>query len=114
MDQYPYTAASTSIQGGLLESWAQDGGRDALLARLRDETSRRRILLEVARAIETRQGDGDPSSVVIASCPFDPALAGKSLAQNCGSAVVRLRSTRRQTSWSNSSRREPAPRFITR
>jgi N-acyl-D-amino-acid deacylase len=81
MDQYPHTAASTTIQGGLLEPWAQDGGRDALLARLRDETSRRRILSEIAGAIETRQGDGDPSSVVIASCPFDPALAGKSLAQ---------------------------------
>lgn len=81
MDQYPYTAASTTIQGGLLEPWAQEGGRDALLARLRDETSRRRILSDIARAIETRLGDGDPSSVVIASCPFDPGLAGKSLAQ---------------------------------
>ena len=31
IDQYPYTASSTSIQGGLVPQWAQEGGRAALL-----------------------------------------------------------------------------------
>src|SRR5262249_35724266 len=40
IDQYPYTAASTSIQGGLIPQWAQEGGRAAMLARFKDETTR--------------------------------------------------------------------------
>jgi N-acyl-D-amino-acid deacylase len=27
IDQYPYTASSTSVQGGLVPQWAQEGGR---------------------------------------------------------------------------------------
>ncbi len=34
-DQYPYTATSTSMTA-LVPKWAHDGGRAALLARLRD------------------------------------------------------------------------------
>jgi N-acyl-D-amino-acid deacylase len=81
LDQYPYTASSTSIQGGLVPQWAQDGGRNRMLERLRDETSRQRILREISRAIETDRGGGDPANVVLTSCTWDPALAGKSLAQ---------------------------------
>jgi N-acyl-D-amino-acid deacylase len=81
MDQYPYTASSTSIQGGLIPQWAQEGGREPLLQRLRDESSRRRILAEVSKSIETDRGGGDPANVVLAACSWDPSLAGKSLAQ---------------------------------
>jgi N-acyl-D-amino-acid deacylase len=81
MDEYPYTAANTTIQAGLIPTWAQEGGRERMLVRLRDEDSRRRIRREIADAIVTRQGDGSPTSVVLASCPFDQTLAGKSLAQ---------------------------------
>ena len=80
LDQYPYTASSTSIQGGLVPQWAQDGGREQLLARLRDETSRQRILNDVSKAIQTDRGAGDPANVVLAACAWDPSLAGKSLA----------------------------------
>jgi dihydroorotase/N-acyl-D-amino-acid deacylase len=81
IDQYPYTASSTSIQGGLVPQWAQEGGRDRLLERLRDEGSRRKILGEIANAIETDRGAGDPANVVLVACGWDPSLAGKSLAQ---------------------------------
>jgi dihydroorotase/N-acyl-D-amino-acid deacylase len=81
LDQYPYTASSTSIQGGLVPQWAQEGGRTRMLERFKDETSRQKILLEVAKAIETDRGGGDPANVVLAACPWDPTLAGKSLAQ---------------------------------
>lgn len=81
IDQYPYTASSTSIQGGLMPQWSQEGGRDAILKRLADEGSRRQILAAINKAIETDRGGGDPANVVLASCPWDPSLNGKSLAQ---------------------------------
>ena len=80
LDVYPYTASNTSIQSGLLPQWAQDGGRDAMLARFKDETSRQRILNDISSAIRNERGGGDPANVVLASCGFDASLAGKSLA----------------------------------
>jgi N-acyl-D-amino-acid deacylase len=41
-DRYPYIASSTSLAASL-PHWAHDGGRDALLARLRDPAQRQRI-----------------------------------------------------------------------
>ena len=81
LDQYPYTASSTSIQGGLLPAWVQEGGRERMLERLRDEASLRRTLTTVTSAIQNDRGGGDPANIVLAACPFDPSLAGKSLAQ---------------------------------
>lgn len=81
LDQYPYTASNTTIQSGLIPQWAQEGGRDAMLRRLKDETTRQRILNEISSAIANERGGGDPENVVLASCGFDPSLAGKSLAQ---------------------------------
>ncbi|MEQ1912856.1 MAG: amidohydrolase family protein, partial [Vicinamibacterales bacterium] len=81
IDQYPYTASSTSIQGGLFPGWVQEGGREKMLERLRDEASLRRTLTFVTNAIENDRGGGDPANVVLTACAFDPSLAGKSLAQ---------------------------------
>jgi len=81
IDQYPYTASSTSIQGGLLPPWVQEGGREKMLERLRDEPSLRRTLNTIASSIENERGGGDPANIVLAACPYDPSLAGKSLAQ---------------------------------
>jgi dihydroorotase/N-acyl-D-amino-acid deacylase len=81
IDQYPYTASSTSITGGLVPQWAQAGGREKMLKGLRDETTRGKVLAAVATAIETDRGGGDPANVVLAACAWDPSLAGKSLAQ---------------------------------
>ncbi len=81
LDQYPYTASSTSIQAGLLPPWAQEGGRDVMLGRLRDEGLRRQILTTISSAIDNERGGGDPANIVLVSCAFDPSLAGKSLAQ---------------------------------
>ena len=81
LDQYPYTASNTTVQSGLIPQWAQEGGRGAMLARLKDTATRQRVLGEIASAIENGRGAGDPANVVLASCDFDPTLAGKSLAQ---------------------------------
>lgn len=80
IDQYPYTASSTSITGGLVPQWAQAGGRDEMLKGLRDETTRGKVLAAIANSIETDRGGGDPKNVVLAACAWDPSLAGKSLA----------------------------------
>ena len=60
IDQYPYTASSTSIQGGLVPQWAQEGGREAMLKGLRDETTRGKVLAAIANSIENDRGGGDP------------------------------------------------------
>ncbi len=84
IDQYPYTASSTSIEGGLIPQWAREGGTRQLVGRLKDPGTGGRIKTEVIRAIENERGGGDPANVVLASCDFDPTLAGKSLAQVLG------------------------------
>ena len=81
IDQYPYTASSTSIQGGLVPQWAQEGGREQILKQLRDETFRGKVLAAITTSIENDRGGGDPANVVLAACAWDPSLAGKSLAQ---------------------------------
>lgn len=80
IDQYPYTASSTSVTAALLPSWAQEGGREQLLERLRDPVTRERIKRESAEIIRRERGGGDPKNVVIARCEWDAELAGKSLA----------------------------------
>jgi N-acyl-D-amino-acid deacylase len=86
IDQYPYTASSTSVQAALLPRWAQEGGRDRVLERLRDAATRAKIRAETAEIIRTERGGGDPKNVQLASCGFDRTLAGKTLAD-----VMRMR-----------------------
>jgi N-acyl-D-amino-acid deacylase len=80
IDQYPYTASSTSVQAALLPRWAQEGGRERVLQRLRDPATRAKIRAESAEIIRTERGGGDPKNVQLASCGFDSTLAGKTLA----------------------------------
>ena len=80
IDQYPYTASSTGINA-LLPSWAQDGGREATLKRLKDPETRAKIKAVVVENIKFDRGGGDPKNIQIASAGFDPTLAGQNLAQ---------------------------------
>jgi len=80
IDQYPYTASSTGTSA-LIPQWAQAGGRQAMLARLRDPAARAQIKATVVERIRNDRGGGDPKNVVLANCGFDPSLAGKNLAQ---------------------------------
>lgn len=79
VDQYPYTASSTSVQAALLPAWALEGGRDAVLARLKDPATRARIRAATVALIEHERGGGDPQNVQIAGCGWDASLAGKRL-----------------------------------
>jgi N-acyl-D-amino-acid deacylase len=86
IDQYPYTASSTSVQAALLPAWAQEGPRAEILSRLKDPATRAKIKAETARIIMNERGGGDPKNIVLAGCGWDATLAGKNLAD-----VTRLR-----------------------
>jgi dihydroorotase/N-acyl-D-amino-acid deacylase len=86
IDQYPYTASSTSVQGALLPAWAQEGTRQQMVARLTDPATRARIKAETVRIIRDERGGGDPKNIVLAACGWDASLAGKNL-----SDVMQLR-----------------------
>jgi len=76
-DQYPYTAACTSLSV-LLPGWAVEGGWKAFNHRLDDSQTRKRILISLKESIE---GRGGPASIVIASVESNgnQRLVGKNL-----------------------------------
>jgi N-acyl-D-amino-acid deacylase len=86
IDQYPYTASSTSISSALLPAWALEGGRDQIVKRMKEPATRAQIKKETIRLIREERGGGDPKNVVLARCDWDASLAGKNLAE-----VTRLR-----------------------
>jgi N-acyl-D-amino-acid deacylase len=53
LDQYPYIASSTSLTS-IIPGWAHEGGRDALVDRLKQPETRARLKKEVSE----RMGDG--------------------------------------------------------
>jgi len=85
IDQYPYTASSTSLTI-LFPGWSLDGGREALLERMADAETRARLREEIVYRIETDRGGDDPANVELANCPHDQSLNGLDLAE-----VLRLR-----------------------
>ena len=80
IDQYPYTASSTSIAAALIPAWVLEGGREQTLARLKESGSREKAKGGIAMMIRDERGGGDPKNVQFASCGFDPSLAGNTLA----------------------------------
>jgi N-acyl-D-amino-acid deacylase len=80
LDQYPYTASSTSVAAALLPAWVLEGGSAAMQARLKDPAQRVKAKEGAIALIRDERGGGDPKNVQLASCAFDPSLAGKTLA----------------------------------
>lgn len=54
--QYPYTASGTSIGAALLPRWAEEGGRDSLLARIADAPTHARLVAEMQKNLHRRNG----------------------------------------------------------
>jgi dihydroorotase/N-acyl-D-amino-acid deacylase len=81
VDQYPYTASSTSVQAALLPAWVLEGGSRAMRERLAQPEMRARARAESAEIIRLERGGGDPKNVGIARCDWDMSLAGKDLAE---------------------------------
>ena len=80
IDQYPYTASSTSIQAALMPAWALEGGREEVLKRLQNAVDALRAAARRPRGIiHEERGGGDPQNVQLARCDWDPSLAGKRL-----------------------------------
>lgn len=77
-DQYPYTASGSSITGSLIPRWAQVGGRQGLVARLRDKEARARMKKDIEANYVRR---GGPDKLVVALCPKHKEFEGKSMKQ---------------------------------
>jgi N-acyl-D-amino-acid deacylase len=82
LDVYPYTAGST-ILTSLLPPWANDGGIEALLARLASVETRDRIRRDLSRGLERWQrlveGEEAWENVRIATAPRHPAYEGRTV-----------------------------------
>jgi len=76
-DQYPYSASGTGIGGALIPRWAQVGGREALLKRVRG--AERDKLLQEVRANIARRGGAD--TLVISRYAPDSSIEGRHLAE---------------------------------
>jgi dihydroorotase/N-acyl-D-amino-acid deacylase len=81
LDVYPYTASSTSLDGGLLPAWVREGGRAKMRERFKDPKERARAQADIVQALVEERGGGDPKNVRLAACDFDEKLAGKNLAE---------------------------------
>jgi N-acyl-D-amino-acid deacylase len=76
-DQYPYNASGTGISGALVPRWAQVGGRDALLRRIRG-AERPKVVAEVKANIERR---GGAETLVISRYSPDTSIEGRNIAE---------------------------------
>jgi N-acyl-D-amino-acid deacylase len=76
-DQYPYDASGTGIVGALIPRWAEVGGREELLGRIRGP-EHARLAADIRRNFERR---GGPETLVISRYATNPAFEGQSLAQ---------------------------------
>lgn len=77
-DQYPYIASSTSLDAILIPPWARAGGRKAMMARIDDPETGKRIREKMQDNFKKRNGG---ASVVIAGYSPRPDWVGKNLAQ---------------------------------
>ncbi len=85
-DVYPYTAASTSLTA-CLPPWAQEGGTEPMLTRLRDTATRERLKREIMTDTSEWEniylGSGGPTGVLVGSVvnrELEP-LQGKRLSE---------------------------------
>lgn len=79
VDQYVYTASSTSLNT-LLPTWSLEGGRDKARERLADPEARARIKGEMIDTLR-KGGFKDFSYAVVAGYRPDPAYEGKSISE---------------------------------
>ena len=79
VDQYAYTASSTSLDV-LLPDWALAGGRDEGRKRLDDPATRTRIEDDMRAGLK-RSGFKDYAYAVVAGFSADPTLDGKSIVE---------------------------------
>lgn len=79
VDQYPYTASSTSLNV-LLPDWLLDGGHGMVLKRLADTAIHRKVVAEMIVDMKRRDREHFDYAVV-AHCDEDASLNGKNIMQ---------------------------------
>jgi N-acyl-D-amino-acid deacylase len=79
VDQYAYTASSTSLDSRL-PSWLRAGGLDEAKKRLADKATRERVIGEIKDSLK-KSGFKDYSYAVVASYGPDKSFNGKSIAE---------------------------------
>lgn len=77
IDQYPYTASSTSLNS-LLPSEILEGGRDSTIARLLDKTVEKDVIERMVKRLKQR-GKKHYDYAVVTNYKFDSTLNGKSI-----------------------------------
>jgi N-acyl-D-amino-acid deacylase len=75
-DQYPYEASGSGITSALVPRWAQEGGHEAMVARLRDPELRPRIVSEMWENLDRR---GGADRLQFRRFEPDPSIEGKTL-----------------------------------
>ena len=79
IDQYPYTASSTSLNA-IIPSWALEHGRDSVLWRLRTPSVRKKLIDEMIQDMEGRKRP-DFSYAVVANFRADTSYNGKNISE---------------------------------
>lgn len=79
IDQYPYTASSTTLNS-IIPSWALENGRDSILFRLRTPEIRKKLVDEMILDMKGRNRP-DFSYAVVASFRADSSYNGKNISQ---------------------------------
>ena len=79
VDQYAYTASSTSLDSRL-PSWLRAGGLSEAKKRLADQATRERVRKEMKEGLK-RSGFKDYGYAMVASYDPDPSFNGKSIAE---------------------------------
>jgi N-acyl-D-amino-acid deacylase len=80
VDQYPYTASSTSLNT-MLPDWVYDKGNDEARKRLDDPEVVKKVIDGMRQNHEVRRGRKSLAYAVIASCRSDASFNGKNMQQ---------------------------------
>ena len=79
VDQYPYTASSTTLNV-LLPDWLLDGGRDSVMKRLSNPLIHQKVVEEMIKDMQ-RRTRAHFDYAVVAHCQGDTSLNGKNIMQ---------------------------------
>jgi N-acyl-D-amino-acid deacylase len=87
-DAYPYLAGQTGLGALLIPAWAQDGGREKMLERFKDQAQRARIAVETEAAMKARFGG--PEGVFLPATKRQLVDVMRDQSAPAGETVIRI------------------------
>lgn len=87
-DAYPYLAGQSGLGSLIIPGWAQEGGREAMLARFADPNTRARIIKESEEAIAARFGG--PEGVYLPRTQQELTAVMKEMHAGAGETIIRI------------------------